>query len=80
MLHLGTKLSYLVGVTNELCKYVLMVNSTDASEEYKFWSILIERKVILRFMNTDLDKKDAVKKVEISQIDFTDKNDCSNAT
>ena len=41
VLQLGTKLSYLVGVTKELCKYVLTVNSTDATEEYKFWSMLI---------------------------------------
>ena len=80
MLQLGTKLSYLVSVTDELCKFVLVVDSTDATEEYKLWSMLIERKVILRFIDTDFNRKDAIIQVEISCFDSEERNDSSGVT
>ena len=80
MLQLGTKLSYLVGVTDELCKFVLVVDSTDATEEYNFWSMLIERKVILRFIDSDFNRKNAIILVEISSFDSEEGRDSSGVT
>lgn len=47
--------SYSISVSEEVIRFVLVVNSTNPNEDYFFWKLLIERKVVLRFTKEAVD-------------------------
>ena len=63
---------YIVGITNEVCKFLLVVDSTDINEEFQLWSMMIKKKIIVRYINSNVVQLD--QDTELGSLSVSEKN------